>query len=97
LTTIPKNSSLDAQLIGQPIRNRLRYKHLQEDPYQQIYQEYLAAFEFIGAEPVKIEKAHFTKQLEKKVKEWILRTGKQPDLYVRIEHGKPQIKIRELS
>ncbi|HAA56172.1 MAG TPA: hypothetical protein DCE42_15515 [Myxococcales bacterium] len=75
--------------------DRLKRKEETTTSYEKIFQEYIAAHEFIGVQPQYGNLAQFTRYVEKEVQHWTSQTGKPADLYIRIEQGRPQVKIRE--
>lgn len=64
------------------------------NPIDKLIQEYVAAHHLLGLDVSGLKTEQMRGQLQEKLRMWEQRTGKEPDLYVRIEGGKPQIKIR---
>ncbi len=67
----------------------------QDDPIGWAYAMYRRAFQSLGHAEPPTPKERFVRILETKVHAWKQRTGQDPDIYVEIEHGRPQIKLRE--
>ncbi|MCB9640716.1 MAG: hypothetical protein H6727_17610 [Myxococcales bacterium] len=67
----------------------------QSDPIGWAYAMYHRAFQSLGYPEPPTSKDRFVRILETKVQAWKQRTGQDPDIYVEIEQGRPQIKLRE--
>ncbi len=78
-----------------PPQKGRRRRAQQENPYGELYQQYLAAFHFIGIQPTEEDQRNFIRQIEENIRKWVAKTGEEPELYIRIEGGKPQVKVRE--
>ena len=81
-----------------PIQHSLRAateKRTTGKTKEQVYEEYIAACNLIGKDTNTLHKGRFLLFIEEKMKTWEQRTGRKAECFIRIEDGKPKIKIRE--
>lgn len=102
-----KSSTAKSQFAGQQLSSQLLQRSLSglnpsskeeekqdENQIEKLYKEYMAACHMVGSEDAP-PKERFLLFMQKRIRQFEAKTGKKANFYVRIEDGKPQIKIHE--